>query len=412
MEKEIIIKIEGKEWEEALDVAFKKANEKVKIDGFRPGKAPKEVFMKKYGVGSLLMDAAETEFHHAYHKMLDETKGLDIVAKPAGDIKKLEETYVEYVFTVTLRPEVKLGKYKKLGVEKADTSVSKEEIAMEVEKTLYQYAELQMKDGAIENGDVIVMDFEGSKDGVLFDGGTAKDYSLTVGSNSFIPGFEDQLIGMTKGEVKSFDITFPENYHSSELKGAKTTFKVTINEIKTKKLPELNAEFFEDFAMEGVDSKESLEAQLEENLKAQKEHNQENDYLNKLFDAATKEMEVIIPEAMLIDEVERILDGYEQQLKMQGIDLKTYFQMTNSTEEDLKNMMKPEAESRVKTRLMLEEVAKVEKLDSTEEEANNLLSEMASKYNVSTDELLAMYGDIEPLKYEIKMRKAIDILKA
>lgn len=411
MEKEISVKFEGKEWEKALDRAFKSRNSKLSIDGFRKGKAPKEVFMKKYGVESLFIDAAEGLYHDAYHKMMDEANDLDIVARPEGNIKSVDEKGVEFVFTLALRPEVKLGKYKGLKVEKPSTEVTKEEVAMELEKTLYQFAELEVKEGTVENGDLTIIDFEGSKDGVLFQGGTAKDYSLTIGSNSFIPGFEEELIGMKKGETKSFDITFPENYHSEELKGAKTTFKVTINEIKVKKLPELDKDFFEDFGMEGVDSKETLEAQLEENLKVQKERNSENEYLNKLFDAATKEMTVTIPEAMIADEIERILESYEQQLKMQGIDLETYFKITNSKLEDLQEMMKPEAENRVKTRLLLEEVAKLENIEVTDEDANSLLEEMALKYNVTSAELLKMYGDIEPIRYELKMRKAIEILK-
>lgn len=412
MEKEILIKIDGKEWEEAIESAFNRANEKVKIDGFRKGKAPREMFMKKYGVGSLLMDAAEAKFHDAYHKMIEEAVGIEIASRPNGDIKNLDEKFVEYVFTLTLRPEVKLGKYKNLGIKKEEINVTDEEVAMEIEKTLYQFAELEVKDSEVVNGDVVLMDFEGSKDGVVFDGGVATNYSLAVGSNSFIPGFEEQLIGMKKGETKSFDIKFPENYHSEELKGAMTTFKVTINEIKSKKMPELNADFFEDFGMEGVNSKETLEAQIRENLTVSKEHNLDHDYLNKLFDAVLETTEVEIPAGMILDEVERILEGYEQQLKMQGIDLESYFKMTNSTVEDLKKMMEPEANNRVKTRLMLEEVAKVEKVEATEEETDSLLNEMATKYNVTTEEIITMYGTKEPLMYEIKMRKAIDLIKA
>ena len=235
--KEITIKIEGKEWEDALDKAFEKANKKVKIDGFRQGKAPKEVFIKKYGEESLFMDAADLVLQPAYQKMLDENKDVEIVAQPEVALKSISKDGVEFVFTITTKPEVKLGKYKKLGVKKEKVEVTKEEIENALNETLNRYAENVVKEGKVENGDIAIIDFEGFKDGVAFEGGKGENYSLTIGSNTFIPGFEDQIIGMSKDEEKDINVTFPEDYHSEDLKGQKVVFKVKVNEIKTTKIP-------------------------------------------------------------------------------------------------------------------------------------------------------------------------------
>lgn len=410
--KEITIRIEGEEWEKALDKAFQKENEKVTLDGFRQGKAPKEVFLKKYGIGSLLMPAAEAKFEDAYTKMITDNKDLPVVARPKGDIVKLEESGVEYLFTLTLKPEVKVKKYKGFNVEKPEVKVTKEEVKKELDNLKKQYSELVVKETEAEMGDVVVFDFEGFLDDKPFEGGKAENHTLELGSNTFIPGFEEELVGLKTGDEKSFEIKFPEDYPSDMLKGKTTTFKVKINEVKSKKEPELNEEFFKDLAMDGIDSEESLLNQLEENIKVKKENELENEYMTKIFDAAILEMEVEVPEGMITDETDRMIDTYAQQLQMQGIKLEDYYKMTNTKEEDIKKMMLPEAEKRVKTRLLLEEIVNLEKLESTDKEAQDLLEELSTKYNTDKAEIEKMYGGLEPLKYEIKMRKAIDILKS
>ncbi len=409
--KEITIRIEGQQWEEAINKAFEKENEKVTLDGFRKGKAPKEVYLKKYGLGSLLMPAAELKFEDAYLKMLEENKDLEIVARPQGDIVKLEESGVEYRFVLTLRPEIKLGKYKNLKVTKPDIKVTKEEVCEELEKMKKQYAELVLKDGEAQLSDTVVIDFVGIKDGEEFEGGKAEGHSLELGSNSFIPGFEEKLVGSKAGDEKNIELEFPNDYPSEKLKGQKVEFKVTVKEVKTKKAAELNKDFFADLGMEGIDSEETLLAQLEENIQVRKQSDSENEYMTKLFDEAIANSEVEVPDAMINDEVERMLETYGQQLKMQGIKLEDYFQMTNTKKEDLEKMMQPEAMKRVQTRLLLEEIIKKENIETDEKQAHELLVEMADKYQMDKDELLKMYGGLEPLKYELKMRKAIDILK-
>ena len=256
--KEATIKIEGKEWENAMDKAFQKANKKAKIDGFRPGKAPKDIFLKKYGKESLMMDAADLVINDAYLKMLEENKDLEIVAQPELNLKSLDENGVEFIFKLTLKPEVKLGKYKGLKVKKGSTKATEEEIDETIMNMRNRYAENQVKEGPVADGDVAIIDFEGFKDDVPFEGGKAEDYSLKIGSHTFIPGFEEAIIGMKKGESKDINLTFPEDYHSEDLKGQPVVFKVTVKEVKETIIPELSKEFFEDLGLEGVNDEKSF----------------------------------------------------------------------------------------------------------------------------------------------------------
>ena len=408
---EITTKIEGAEWEKAIDKAFQEANKKAKIDGFRPGKAPKDVFIKKYGEENLMLDAADTLLQDAYTKMLEENKDLEIVAQPEVHLKSISKEAVEFTFVLTTKPEVKLGKYKKLGVKKENVKVSKEEIDHALEETLNRYAESVIKDGKVENGDTVVIDFEGFKDGVAFDGGKGENYSLTIGSNTFIPGFEEQLIGMAKDEEKEIEVKFPEEYHSEDLKGQPATFKVKVHEIKTTVIPELNKDFFEDLGMEGIDSEESLRKQLEENIKAHKEHHAEDHFIDSLLDAAIKNMEVDIPEAMTNEEVSRMLKQYEENLRMQGITLEQFYQFTNSDEAALRDQMSEEANKRVSSRLLLEAIMTEEKIEIEAKEVEKEAEELAKKYNMKKDEFLGLFGGIEMVEYDMKMRKAIEVLK-
>ena len=409
--KEINIKVEGKEWEEALDKAFVKANAKAKIDGFRPGKAPKEVFLKKYGKEALYMDAADIVLDGAYRKVFEDNKDLEIVSQPEIGLKSIDEKGVEFTFKLTLKPEVKLGKYKGLNVKKDSVKVTKEEVEHEIEHLRSHYAENVVKEGKVENGDIAIIDFEGFKDGKAFDGGKGENYSLTIGSNTFIPGFEDQIIGMAKGEEKDINVTFPEDYHSEELKGQPVVFKVKVNEIKEVKIPELDKDFFEDLGMEGIDSKESLEAQVKENIKARRDADAENKYIDELLEAAAKNVEVDIPDVMISEEQDRILRQYEENLKMQGLTLEQFYQFTNSDEAALKEQMKDEATKRVTYRLMLEAIAKAEKIEITDEKANEEAETLAKRYQMPVDEFLKAFGGIEMIKYDLEMRGAIDTLK-
>lgn len=410
--KEIKIKIEGKKWEDAMEKAYKKASSNFQIDGFRKGKAPKNVFLKKYTQERLNFDAADACLDDAYNDMFKKAKDLEIVAQPEVTLSNISDTGAEFLFTLTLKPELKLGKYKGLGVKKDKVSVSKEEIEHEIEHLRSHYTENVIKEsGNVESGDIAVIDFEGFKDGVAFAGGKGENYSLEIGSNTFIPGFEDQVIGMKVGEEKDINVTFPEDYHAEDLKGAPVVFKVKVNEIKVKRVPELDADFFEDLGMDGIDSKESLEKQVKENIKVRKESDAENKYIDDLLNEASKNVSVEIPEVMLDEELNRMVKQYEETLRMQGLSLEQFYQFTNSDESKLKEQMKEEANKRITFRLMLEEIAKVEGIEISDSDAKKEAKEMASKYNMKDEEFLNAFGGLDMVKYDLKMRKAIDVLK-
>ena len=410
--KDVVIKIEGKEWEDALDKAFKKANAKAKIDGFRPGKAPKNVFIKKYGIESLFMDAAEFCVDLAYQKMIDENKDLQIAAQPVLNIKSIDEKYVEFSFTLTLKPEVKLGKYKGLDVKKEKVKVTKEEIEHSIDHMREHYKENILKDGKVENGDIAIIDFEGFKDGVAFPGGKGENYSLEIGSNTFIPGFEEQLIGMKAGEEKDINVTFPSDYHEESLKGAPVVFKVKVNEVKEVKIPELDKDFFDDLGMEGIDTKEALEKQVKENIKASKEREVENKYIDALLDKIIEDTEVDVPETMINDETDRMIQQFSEQIGMQGITLEQFYQFTNSNEAKLKEQYHDEAIKRIKYRLVLDEIVKAEKINVTDKDVDKKLDEIAKKYNMTKDEVKKQYGDnLDMIKYELEVEKAFEIIK-
>lgn len=410
--KEVIIKIEGKEWEDALDKAFKHMNAKAKIDGFRPGKAPKNVFLKHYGIGSLFEHASQECVEVAYNKMLEENKNLVIAAQPILDIKDVNESYIEYSFTLTLKPEVKLGKYKDLGVKKDKVTVTKKEIEEALNHTREHYKENVVKEGALVKGDIAVIDYEGFKDGVAFEGGKAENYSLEIGSNTFIPGFEDALIGLKAGDKKDINLKFPEDYHAEDLKGKDVVFKVKVNEVKEIKIPELNKEFFEDLGMEGIDSKEALENQLKENIKARKEKEADNKYTEELLKAVSDNTEIDVPDTMINDETDRMVEDFEQNIRMQGITIEQFYKFTKSTKDDLKDKYKEEALKRIKYRLILEEIIKKENITVTDEEINNKIDEIAKQYNMTKEEVKKQYNDnLEYIKYDIEFNKAIDLLK-
>ncbi len=411
--KEIEIKVEGKEWEEAMDKAYKKAVNKVKIDGFRKGKAPKSVFLKKYGKESLYMDAADEVLEKAYAKMLEDNKDIikELVARPDIQLKSIDEKGVEFKFILTMKPKVKLGKYKNLNIKKEKAKASKEEIKSAIDSIKQKYAENILKEGKIEKGDIAIIDFEGFIDGKAFDGGKGENYSLTIGSGTFIPGFEEQLIGLKQDDEKDVVVTFPKDYHAEDLKNKEATFKVKIHEVKELKVPKLDKDFFADLNMEGVDSKETLEAKVSENIINHKETEIENKYMDDLLEAAAKEVEVDIPEVMIEEELDRMIKQYSDHISMQGLTLEQFYQFTGSDEKALRDQMREEATKRVTYRLMLEEIVKKEKIEISDKDAKAKAKEMAEKYEMDKDEFLKMFGGLEMIKYDIGMHKAMEIIK-
>ena len=407
---EVNVKIEGKDWSDAVDHVFTEKQKTVKVDGFRKGKVPREIFEKKFGKESLYLDAANHVLQLAYVKAMDESKLIPVV-QPAVDIKSIDDSGVEFTFSIITKPEVKVNKYKGLKITPEKVEVTDEEINHELGHLLERYTELVTKDGAVENGDVAIIDFEGFKDGVAFDGGKGENYSLEIGSNTFIPGFEEQVIGMKVGEEKDLNLTFPEDYGAKDLAGAKVVFKVKVNEIKVKQTRELDEDFFEDLGMEGIDSEEKLRDEIKASITAQKEMDAENKYVDTILEEVGKNVEVDIPEEMVEEEVDRLIKRFEQQMKMQGISLELYYQFTGSDEKTLRDQMEKEAYSNVLYRLMLEEISTQEKVEISEEDAEKEAEELAKKYQMSKEDFLKEFGGLEMIQYDLEMRKVIELLK-
>ncbi len=407
---EIKVEITGKDWEKKLDETFKKIIKKVKIDGFRPGKAPRNIYEQKYGKQSIVVEAVDSCMNEAYVKALKEFKGEPIM-QPTVGIEKADETGVIYVFTFTTKPEIKINKYTNLGVKKDSVKVTKKDVDNEIEKMRKEYADLTVKDGKAENGDTVIIDFEGFDGDKAFEGGKAENYALELGSNSFIPGFEDALVGVKKGDKKDVNVTFPLDYHAEELKGKPVVFKVLVHEVKTKVYPELDEDFFLDLGLEDVKTKEDLEKMVKKTMTEQREYEAENKYVDELFEALLKETSVEVPHELIHEELDRMVEQYAERLKMQGITLEQFYKFTNSSEEALKAQMHEEAEKRVKLRFAIDEIIELEKIDATDEEANHDAEEKAKKHGMDKDEYIKAFGGLEMLKYDIKVQKVLDILK-
>ena len=408
---EVVIKIEGAEWNKALDKAFAKKQKTAKVDGFRAGKVPRDIYEKNFGKESLYFDAADDLLQDAYIKAMEESKLIPAV-QPGVDLRSINENGVEFVFNIITKPEVTVKNYKGLNIKPEEVEVTDEEVNHELGHLLERYTELTTKEeGKVEEGEIAVIDFEGFKDGVAFEGGKGENYSLEIGSNTFIPGFEEQVKGMAIGEEKDLNLTFPEDYGAKDLAGADVVFKVKVNEIKQKVARELDEEFFEDLGMEGIDSEESLKNSIKDSIKAQKDMDAENAYVDRILEAVAKNVEVDIPQEMVDEEVERLMGRFAEQMKMQGISLDLYYQFTGSSEKELKANMEKEAYNNVLYRLMLEEIMTQEKIEVTEEEAEKEAEALAEKYQMDKKEFLAQFGGIDMIQYDLEIRKVMELLK-
>ena len=408
---EITLKVEGKEWEEAVEKSFQKANKTAKIDGFRPGKAPRNVFEKKYGKESLYMDAVDIILQDKYTKVIEDSK-LEPVVQPKVDIKSIDEKGVELIFTITTKPEVKIKKYKDLGIKKEEVKVTKKETEDKIKELQKQYAEIVIKDDKIDVGDTAVINFEGFLNGVAFEGGKGANYPLEIGSHTFILGFEEQLVGMKKDEEKDINVTFPKDYPSEELKGKEVVFKVKVLEVKTRTLPELDEEFFLDLGMDDIKTKEELMKKMEEEIKSEKEYVAENKYIDALLEEISNNTEVDIPEEFIENEIDRMFHQFEDNIKMQGLSVEQYCSFIKSDVSSIREQMREEATKRVKSRLILEEIASLEKIEIKDEEAEHELEHLATHYQMTKEELLKAFGGIDMIKYDLQMRKALELIQA
>lgn len=405
---EEIVKISKEEFQNAINKAFENKKSNIKMDGFRKGKVPKDVYFKKVGKESLYMDAIDIVLPDAYDKVM---KNYKPIIDPKVEINKMDEEGVEFKFIITTMPKVEIKKYKGLNIKKPEVKVTEEEIEHEMGHLVERFTELVIKeDGEVELGDVAVIDFEGFKDGTPFEGGKGENYSLEIGTNTFIPGFEDQVIKMKKGEEKEIKVTFPEDYHQEDLKGKDVTFKVKVHEIKEKKARDFDEEFFEDLGLEGVDSEEKLKEEIKENIKAAKEREAENNFIEEVLAKIAENTTVEIPEELEEDEINHMMKNFEEQIKMQGMSLEVLYEMTKSNEEKLREQMKEEAHKHVLYRMILETVKDLEKIEVTDKELEEELEKLAKQYNVTKEEFLDMYGEKEMLRYEIEVKKVLELL--
>lgn len=407
---ELKVTIEGENWKTAQTKAFNKLAKELEIPGFRKGSVPAAMAKKYVPAQKIMLEAVE----HCAQDLLDagiEEHSLWPISRPELNVEEISEEAATMSFTFAIKPEVKLGEYKGLAYEVEETSVSEEEVEAELKRIQENFAELEVKEnGEVENGDTAVIDFEGFKDGVAFEGGKGENYPLEIGSNSFIPGFEEQVIGMKKEETKDINVTFPENYQAAELAGQPVVFKVTVHEIKAKVLPELNDDLAKDVNAPDVETMDDLKALIRKNQEEQKQQNAENEATNKLISTVVDACEVEIPVVMIKNETDDMIQDYANRLQQQGISLTQFFQITGQSEETLREQMAKDAESKVKLRLVLDAIATQENLEVGEEDIDTEYGLIASQYNMEKEKVKELIP-ASSISYDVRLRKALDLIK-
>ncbi|EAE8347462.1 trigger factor [Listeria monocytogenes] len=406
----LTFEIEQEKVKEGLDRAFVKVRKTLNVPGFRKGKVPRQIFNQRFGEEALFQDALDILLPEVYSAAIDEA-GIDPVDTPQVNIESMEkgETWV-LTAEVTVKPEVKLGDYKGLEVEKRETELTTEELEAELKQLQERQAELVVKEDApAENGDTVILDFEGFKDGVAFEGGQAENHSLELGSGQFIPGFEEKLVGLKAGDEADIELTFPEEYHAEDLAGQPVVFKVKLHEIKTKEVPALDDELAKDIDEE-VESLDELKEKISKRLQEAKEESVAQAKQEEVIAKAVENAEVDIPHAMVHHEADHLMNHFAQDLQAQGLTPELYYQFTGQTEEAMHAQMEKDAEKRVKMNLVLEAIAEAENIEPTEEAIDEEISTLAEKYGMEKDAVRAALGDMSELKSDLKIRKAIDVL--
>ena len=409
----LTIEVSAEELEKALEAAFQKNKGKISVPGFRKGKVPRQMIEKMYGPEIFYEDAANTLIGPAYEKAVEECEE-EIVSSPKVEVTQIEKGKT-FIFTaeVALKPEVKLGKYKGVTVEKLDLEVTEEEINRDIDADREKNARtVAVEDRAVMSGDMTIIDFEGFVDGVAFEGGKGEDYPLTIGSGSFIPGFEDQLIGAKLGEETEVNVTFPEDYHADNLAGKPAVFKCTVKEIKVKELPEVDDDFASEVSeFETVaEYKESVKAKIAERKEKAAKDAKEDAVIDAIIEAA--EME--IPDAMIETQQRQMVEDFAQRIQMQGLSMEQYMQFTGLTVETLLDQVKPQALRRIQSRLVLEAIAEAEKFEVTEAEYDEEISKMAEMYQMEADKVKELLGEKHSaeVKKDITVRKAVEFVVA
>lgn len=407
----LTVTVPKEEVDKGLDKAFKKVVKQINVPGFRKGKMPRLLFEQRFGVESLYQDALDFILPEAYGNAVEEAE-INPVDRPEIDVTQMEKGK-ELIFeaTVTVEPEVELGDYKGLSIEKQDREVTDEEFNQAIEDAVSRQAELTVKEGEIAEGDVVNINFDGYVDGEAFEGGQAEGYDLEIGSGSFIPGFEEQLIGLKANDSKDVVVTFPEEYHAEELAGKEATFKCEVNEVKSKEIPELDDELAQelDESVSTVDEyKEKLRKDLEEAKVNQAEATEKEEAITK----ATDNAKVDIPEAMINTELDRMMQEFEQRISQQGLNLELYYQFSGQSEEELKAQMKEDAEKRVKTNLTLRAIADAENIEVSDADVEAEFAKMSEQFGLSVEDIKATLGNNDILVNDLKIQKVIDLLVA
>ncbi len=407
----LTVTVPKEEVDKGLDKAFKKVVKQINVPGFRKGKMPRPLFEQRFGVESLYQDALDFILPEAYGNAVEEAE-INPVDRPEIDVTQMEKGK-ELIFeaTVTVEPEVELGDYKGLSIEKQDREVTDEEFNQAIEDAVSRQVELTVKEGEIAEGDVVNINFDGYVDGEAFEGGQAEGYDLEIGSGSFIPGFEEQLIGLKANDSKDVVVTFPEEYHAEELAGKEATFKCEVNEVKSKEIPELDDELAQelDESVSTVDEyKEKLRKDLEEAKVNQAEATEKEEAITK----ATDNAKVDIPEAMINTELDRMMQEFEQRISQQGLNLELYYQFSGQSEEELKAQMKEDAEKRVKTNLTLRAIADAENIEVSDADVEAEFAKMSEQFGLSVEDIKATLGNNDILVNDLKIQKVIDLLVA
>ena len=406
----LTVEVSAEEFAKAVKAAYNKNKNKITIPGFRKGHAPQQLIEKLYGPVIFFEEAANALINQTYNEEAEST-GLEFVSRPEFDVDQIEKgkPFI-YTATVAVRPEVKLGQYRGLEVTRQETLVSDDEINEELKREQEKNSRLVEVDRPVQDGDTVILDYSGSVDGEKFDGGTAENQTLVIGSGSFIPGFEEQLVGMAKDETKDITVTFPEEYHAEELAGKEAVFTCTIHKIQEKELPELDDEFAQDVSeFETLDEyKKSIMDRLTERNQRSAKAAQENEAVDKVIAAS----EMDIPEAMIDSQVTSMYQDYARQLQSQGIPIDTYLQYMGTTEEKVKSDMRPQALKQIQTRLVLEEVAKAESLEPNDLRLEEEIDKIAKQYQMETEKLKQSIGDFEreQMKKDIAVQEAITLI--
>ena len=407
----LTIEVSAEELDKAMQNAYLKARGKISIPGFRKGKAPRKMIEQMYGKGIFLEDAANALIPEHYSKALEECN-LEIVSQPEIDVTQAEPGKA-FIFTaeVAVKPEVTLGEYKGVEVPKSETEVTDEDIDAEIKKEQEKNSRtVTVEDRRAENGDITTIDFEGFVDGVAFEGGKGTDYPLTLGSGSFIPGFEDQLVGAKAGDHVEVNVTFPEEYQAAELAGKAAVFQCDVKKVETKELPELDDDFAQDVSE--FDTLAEYREDVKKNFTEKKEKEARAAKENAAVDKAIENAEMEIPDAMLNTQVRQMMNDFASRMQSQGLTMEQYFQFTGMTAEKMQEEMKPQALKRIQTRLVLEKIAETENIEVSEDEVNEEIGKMAEMYKMEADKLKELLGDreLEQMKKDMAVQKAVTLV--